>query len=226
MSSYTIGDFPESERPRERLREKGVEALTDAELLALVIRSGSGKGNVLELSREILSEFGLGRLGGASINELKQFDGVGEVKAGQVLAVSELSRRLATRHGKEKRGKIRSFGDAVPHLKEMAGFDDERIGVICLDASNTVLSIELDLLRGSVDRVKVETRTIVREAVRQRASGVILAHNHPSGDSRPSEKDVEVTTEVEEALETVGVKLLDHVVVGKECRSLRKDGHL
>lgn len=226
MSSYGLKELPRSERPRERLRNQGAEALTDAELLALVIRSGSGKGNVLELAREMLAEFGLAGLGRASINELKAFDGVGEVKAGQVLAVSELSRRLASREGEDGGATVRSFRDAVPHLEEMAGLSSERVGMICVDASNTVLSVDLDLLRGSIDRVRVEPRVIAREAVRQRASGVVLAHNHPSGNPEPSEKDVAVTAEVDEALDTVGVDLLDHVIVGNECVSLKKEGYL
>lgn len=226
MTSYTIKDLPASERPRERLRKHGADALSDAELLALVIRAGSERGNVLELAREILSEFDLQGLGNASLNELKGFEGVGEVKAGQLRAVAELCRRFSTGARISAGERIRSFQDAILHLEEMRGFPEERVGLICLDGGNTVLSSDLGILQGSVDRVRVDARVIVREAVRQNSAGVILAHNHPSGNPEPSENDVEVTGEVRDALETVGVELLDHIVVGEEFTSLRKEGHL
>ncbi|MDY6768817.1 MAG: DNA repair protein RadC [Candidatus Nanohaloarchaea archaeon] len=225
MPDYTVKELPRSERPRERLQEQGAESLTDAELLALVIRSGSEGRNVLELARGILAEFTLDGLADASVNELEAFEGVGPVKAGQVKALGELCRRTSTDRA-PKKGTVRSFEDAVPHLAPMEQFTEECIGMLCLDSGNTVIATELDLMTGAVDRVSVEPRVVVREAVRQRASGVILAHNHPSGDPEPSEEDVQVTETVKEALDTVGIELLDHIVVGRECRSLKKEGYL
>lgn len=227
MPHYTVADLPASDRPRERLRRRGAAALSDAELLAIVLRAGTQERNVLELARHILAAFDLDRLADASRNELQEFDGVGPVKAGRIRAVLELCQRFSSQSRSSTGQTIESFQDAIPHLREMERFDEERVGLLCLDSTNTVRAKELDLLRGSVDRVSVEPRIIVSEAVRQKASGVILAHNHPGGDPEPSDQDVAATADVRAALETVDIELLDHVVVGDGvCRSLRKDGLL
>ncbi|MDY6773773.1 MAG: DNA repair protein RadC, partial [Candidatus Nanohaloarchaea archaeon] len=222
---YAIKELPENERPRERLEEKGVEALSDAELLALVIRAGTEERNAVELSRELLSELGLDRLESASANELVGVDGIGEVKAGQIVAAFELSRRFSRRS--EEKEAVEGFEDAREHVEEMRRFEEENFGILCLDSGNRLLSRELSLFRGSVNEVEVQTRVIAKKALRENASAVVLAHNHPSGDPEPSQEDVEVTEEVRKALDLVDVDLLDHIVVGGDrCTSLRKEGYL
>ncbi|MDY6762032.1 MAG: DNA repair protein RadC [Candidatus Nanohaloarchaea archaeon] len=223
----TVKELPASEKPRERLQKHGVEALTDAELLAIIIRSGGIQRNVLELSRGILASLGLAGLRDASRNELMQFSGVGEVKAGQLQAVSELADRLQhSGHARPLQDSITDPDDAVDYLQEMRRFDEERVALICLSPDNTVVSAEMELLKGAVDEVGIPPRAIVREAVRQKAAGVVLGHNHPSGDPTPSTSDIDATDRVATALDTVGIHLLDHIIVGDDCCSLYREGYV
>lgn len=226
MPAYTVKELPASERPRERLARDGAEALTDAELLAIVLRSGGTQRNVLELARDILTRFDLGRIGEVSRNELTQFDGVGEVKAGQIQAVTELADRIHHGAGSPPQERITCGDDAITHLGEMRRFDEERVALICLAPDNSVISTTLDLLKGAADQVAMTPRAIVREAVRQKAAGVIIAHNHPSGNPEPSQNDVLATEQVRDALSTVDIDLLDHIIVGDDWCSLKEKGYL
>lgn len=225
MTSYTITELPEQERPRERLERAGKDALTDAELIALVIRAGTEGRNAVNLSKEIVSEFGLENLPDVSVHQLSSISGVGEVKAAQLVAVGEICRRFSSRPDQNPNRRIESFSDAVEHLEEMKHFSEEHLGMICLDSSNRVITRRLRLLKGSTDRLAVDREVVAREAVKAKASGVILAHNHPSGDPEPSDRDILVTEKLSESLESVGIELLDHIVVGEDgFTSLRGEG--
>ncbi|MCJ7479172.1 MAG: DNA repair protein RadC [Candidatus Nanohaloarchaeota archaeon QJJ-7] len=222
---YTIKELPETERPRERLKQQGVEALSDAELLAIVIRSGTQRKNVVEISRELLSDLGMDRLASASVRELEKIEGIGEVKAAQLVAVFEVSRRFL--NSSEDNERVESYTEAKSHVEEMRYFEEENFGIICLDSGNMLLSKHLSLFRGSVNEVEIKARVVAKKALRENASAVVLAHNHPSGDPEPSREDIGVTDEIRKALDLVDVDLLDHIVVGSDrCTSLRKEGYI
>ncbi|MDY6769344.1 MAG: DNA repair protein RadC [Candidatus Nanohaloarchaea archaeon] len=224
MPSYTVTDLPPSDRPRERLAERGAEALGAAELLAVIIRSGWTGGTALEVARAVLTEFDLDTLPTASTQELTAFDGIGAVKAAQLRAAGELCRRYAA--GSEAAETVTCPEDAVPHVARMAEFPEERVGIVSLDSSNTVLATDLAVLTGGIDRVGFDPAAIVRAAVRHRATAVILAHNHPSGDPTPSEQDIAATDAADEALDAAGIDLLDHIIVGEGHCSMAADGYL
>jgi len=216
---YKIKDLPKNERPRERLEKQGVKALSDSELLALVIRSGTRDKNVIELSREILKNFKLSNLGKSSLNELKSLEGIGRVKAGQIKAVFELFKRLS-REEKDTNGKIECFKDALNYVKPFLSDKEEEIFImICLDSKNRVISKNTDkwiISSGSVNRVNIDFRAIVKKALKENAAGVVLAHNHPGGEAKPTEEDIKLTKEIKETIEKVDIKFLDHIIVNKE----------
>lgn len=212
---YTVKDLPKSERPQEKLMEKGVKSLTEVELLSLILRSGISGKNVKELCAEILNKHSLKELSNQPITELERFRGVSSVKAGQLKAVSELSKRLKN----ESRMKLENLGDVKSVVKDMKYEDEEELRVFYLKSSNEI--IEKSSWTGGISSVKFEPRNILKTAVRKNAAAIILAHNHPSGKSNPTEEDIKSTRSVIEAAEPLGITVLDHVVVGKQIRSMR-----
>jgi DNA repair protein RadC len=223
MTEYRIQDMPASERPRERLRSEGPGALTDAELLAIVLRTGTERANVKQICHELLSELGEERLLDATTEELTQFDGIGEVKAGQIQAVAELTTRLDAQEIEE----LASVEDAedvfVPRLR---GLEQEELHVALLGSSNRIKRVET-VFRGSLRSISIEPREIVRLALKHNASAVVIAHNHPDGDADPTRADRDTTRDIQEALNRFDIRLLDHLVVGeRECTSLKQDGLL
>ena len=212
----TIHDLPSSERPRERLRNQGASNLSDAELLAIVLRTGTSAENVLSLASRLLVRFkGLKGLIQAGFAELCQEKGVGEAKAAQVKAALELGRRaISTR--KEQRIFIRSPWDAFNLLKdEMSFLEQEHLRVILLNTKNEVLGIP-EIYKGSVNTSIVRTAELLREAVRQGCPAIIVVHNHPSGDPSPSPEDVSVTKQLIEAGRTLDIEVLDHIIIGQD----------
>lgn len=225
---YSIKELPKSERPRERLEKQGVKSLSEAELLSLVIRSGTKNKNVLDVSKEILKEFRLSRMNNLTMSELKEFKGIGKVKAGQIKAVFELSRRLS-RDEKEVNGKIKCFEDAVKYINPiLTNSEEEKLIMICLDSRNKLISKNFNdwtVTEGSINRINVNSRQIVKKALKQNAAAVILAHNHPGGNSEPTEEDIGVTKEIKNTIEKLDINLLDHIIVSKKNSvSLRKKG--
>lgn len=213
---YTIHDLPESERPREKLEQHGAGRLTDVELLSIVLRTGTQGKNVKELSAEILNTYSLDELGQRSLQELQQFDGVSRVKAGQLQAVGE----LATRLQREETEEIAGLADVEAQVADMQFLSHEQVRVFHLSNGNEVLSVqEID---GTVDAASFAPRTVFREAVREDAAAIILAHNHPSGDAAATDADIQVTEELVAAGAQVGVTVLDHVVVGDSVTSMRQ----
>lgn len=214
---YTIKDLPEEERPREKLERVGAANMTDTELLAIVLRTGTQGKNVKELSGEILNTHALPDIAERSLTELTAFDGVSTVKAGQLKAVAE----LATRLQREDRDRVASLSDVEARVADMRFKSTERLRVFHLSAGNELLhEQEID---GVVDEVGFEPRQVFRTAVKQDAAAVILAHNHPSGSSAPTDADVRLTEDIVEAGEKLGVAVLDHVIVGEETASLREE---
>ncbi len=223
---YSISDLPEGDRPREKLKQHGARFLSDSELLALVIRSGTMGKNALDLSREILSEFSLGELSNSTLNQLNSYRGIGEVKASQIMAVFELARRLTGR--KLSPGEqIFSLDEAIDHLNpSMSSLEREELRVLHLNNANELINEET-IFTGSLDQVQISPREIVKSCLRNNTSAVILAHNHPGGSPEPSQADLRVTERIETALDTVGVSLIDHIIIGKYDQvSFNREGYL
>lgn len=213
---YTIHDLPESERPREKLEEFGAANLTNTELLAILLRTGTQGKNVKELSAEILNRYPLSQLGNRSLTELCEFDGVSRVKAGQLKAIGE----LATRLQREDRETITGFSDVVARVEDMKFLDNEQLRVFHLSNGNEILYEQT--IDGSVDVVDFKLRDVLRTALKENAAAVILAHNHPSGAADPTPQDVDVTREAIELGERLGITVLDHVIIGNDVKSMRK----
>ncbi len=214
--STALREMPEEERPRERLARLGAIALRDAELLAVLFRTGTREEGAVALAERLLSRFGnLRALSRASLEELMQVKGVGRVKAIEIQAAVELGIRLA-REKDEERPKIRSADDVAGLL--MARFkqcETEVFKALLLNTKNEVLKI-VDVATGGLDATLAMPRDVFRQAVRDAASAVIVCHNHPSGDPEPSREDVRITERLRDAAEIIGLRFLDHIVFGHE----------
>ncbi len=209
-----IRDLPVAERPRERLRLRGAEALANAELLAILLRTGGTGENVLSQAQRLLQRFGgLDGLGRASMADLCGVKGVGEAKAAQVIAALELGKRIMSME--PDRAVVRSPEDVFALLgAEMALLPQEHLRVILLNTRNQVLGVK-EIYKGSVHSAVVRIAELFREAVREGCSGVIVVHNHPSGDPTPSAEDVALTRQIEQAGQLLAIELVDHVVIGR-----------
>lgn len=212
---YRIEDLPKSDRPREKLEEKGPGVLSDSELLSLVLRTGIPGKNVKELSAEVLDSYRVSELADSSLGELQEFEGISRVKAGQLIALGELGRRMK----RGDRDKIDSLDDVKTQVEDMKFRQEELLRVLHLNSGNKLLGE--DEFPGAVDAVSFEPRKIFRSALQSNASAIILAHNHPSGVAEPTDKDTEVTEEIIEAADRLGLEVLDHVIVGETVTSMR-----
>lgn len=206
--------MPETDRPRERLEKVGPEALRDAELVAVLFRTGTRTMGAVALAEQLLSEFGdLRRLGRATLQELQQVPGIGRVKAIELKAALELGQRLA-RHQAPPRRKISSAGDVADLLMyQFKEYETEHFKSVLLNVKNEVMATD-DVSRGSVNETLANPGDVFRRAVREGAAAVIVAHNHPSGNPEPSQADMVLTRRLAEAGEVLGITLLDHVVFG------------
>lgn len=209
-------DLPANERPRERFQHVGPQAVATAELMAIILRTGSGGENVLRLAERILARFSdLTGLARASIEELQEVRGVGPAKAIEIKAALELGRRL-TAQLPEERPRITCPSDAANLLmSEMALLDQEHLRVLLLDTRNQVLRIRTVYI-GSINTSVVRVAELFRPAIRENAAAIIIAHNHPSGDPSPSPEDIRVTREVVKAGKLLGMELLDHIIIGNQ----------
>jgi DNA repair protein RadC len=210
-----IRDLPPRERPRERLRSAGPGALSHAELLAILLRTGSKGESALALAQRLLSHFGgLGGLAGASFADLEQFKGLGPAKAAQVHAAMELGKRLLTLPP-EERPAIRGPEDVATLVgPDMAFLPQESLRVVLLNTRNHVIGV-YEVYRGNVNSAVVRPAEVFREAVRHTCPSLIVVHNHPSGDPTPSPDDVGVTRRLVEAGRLLDIEVLDHIVVGR-----------
>ena len=213
---YRIKDLPESERPREKLEQNGVKSLTEVELLSLLLRTGTSGKNVKELSAEILSSYSLSTLSERSLEDLKGFEGVSKVKAGQLKAISELALRMQN----QEKQKIESFSDVKDRLQDMKFLETEKARIFLLSSGNHLLHEEE--FDGDVSSVAINPQRIFRLGIKHNAAAVILAHNHPSGKSEPTKADIETTEELIDLGSTLDIKLLDHIIIGKTIGSMRR----
>jgi DNA repair protein RadC len=200
------------DRPRERLLEKGSEALSDAELLAIILRTGTKKDNALVFAQNILNQQSLVNLSRMSASSLSQIYGIGQVKACQIVSCFELARRLLSGESKNRQ-QINSASDVASYyIPKLSFMKKECLVAIYLDARRRRIKDEI-IATGSIDAAVISPKEIFHHAIVEKASAVILVHNHPSGDSSPSEEDITVTNELAIAGNLLGIQVLDHVVV-------------
>lgn len=213
--TYRITDLVESERPRERLAKLGPQALSTAELIAILLRVGVSGENAVQVGQRLLQNFdGLSGLHSASYDEVRAQHGIGPAKAAQIKAAIELGRRL-TLESPEERPTINSPADAAALVQyEMAALEQEHLRVMLLDIRNRVLDI-VDVYRGSLNSSQVRVGEVFRAAVRRNAGAVIVVHNHPSGDPTPSPDDIAITRAIVEAGRLLDIEVLDHLVIGR-----------
>ena len=211
---YRIMDLAEAERPRERLARLGPQALTSAELLAILLRVGVPGENAVQVGQRLLQNFGgLSGLHRADFGEVCGQHGIGPAKAAQIKAAIELGRRL-TQTSPEERPAIHSPEDAAALVQyEMSALEQEELRVILLDTRNRVLHID-SVYRGSLNTSQVRIGELFRTAIRNNSAAVIVVHNHPSGDPAPSPDDVAVTRAIVQAGKLLDVEVLDHLVIG------------
>lgn len=227
--SYRImmRDLPSEERPREKLLRHGAERLSNSELLAILLGSGTKSLSALRLAEHLLTKFGsLRGLANASCEEMTSVKGVGAVKAAVILAAFELAKRLAD-SSMEVREVITCPRDAADLVRnDLARADKEYFMVIMLNTKHRVIGkkvISIGHLSGSL----VHPRELFKEVIRRSSAAVIVVHNHPSGDPTPSREDIGVTKRLVEAGELLGIQVLDHIVVGDNCYvSFREQGLL
>lgn len=210
-----IRDMPAEERPRERLRVHGASALSNAELLAILLRVGSNGENVLSLAQRLLTRFdGLAGLGRASFSELCAERAVKEAKAAQLLAAMELGKRIISAQP-DQRAVVRSPQDVYTLLgAEMALLEQEHLRVILLNVRNQLFGVK-EVYRGSVHTAVVRVAEVLRDAVRENCPNIVVVHNHPSGDPSPSPDDVAITRQIYEAGKLLNIDVLDHVIIGR-----------
>lgn len=215
MDKISIKQWAEEDRPREKLLMKGVAALSDSELMAILIGSGNDKESAVELCKRVLNkaENDLNKLGRFSVDDLvKNFRGIGYAKAISIVAALELGKRR--RESEPARAKkIGSSKDAYEILYPFfAGLNYEETWALLLNRANVVVST-LHVSKGGISGTVVDVRLILREALSHYASGVILGHNHPSGNCVPSPQDVQITKKLKEAAQWMDIALLDHLIV-------------
>lgn len=223
-------ELPESERPYEKLEKNGVENLSDAELIAVLIRNGSPHKTSVALAAEILNLHpvykGLMGLHYLSDKELQRVDGVGKVKAAQLLCAAEISNRM-TRQRKPENERFDSPGTVAGYfMEEMRTKENENTIVVFLDNRCRLIRHEV-LFVGSVSASMANPREILKKALQYDASCLILLHNHPSGDPTPSSADIALSERMKAAGELIGIRFLDHIILG-DCQyvSLKQRGHI
>ena len=220
-----IQDLPQNERPRERLLHAGAAALSNSELLAILIRTGTRGESALDLAARLLAARGLDGLQRASAAELAEEHGLGDAKAAQLKAALELGLRLAALQP-EERPTISSPEDVMNLIgAEMALLEQEELRVLLLTTKHQVIAVST-VYRGSVRAASVRIAEVLRDAIRRNSPAILAVHNHPSGDPAPSEDDIAMTRELVAAGELLDVDVVDHVIVGSGGRhsSLRAQG--
>jgi len=220
-----IRDLPTGERPRERLIRAGEGALSTSELLAIILRTGTGGESVLDMASRLLSCYGgLAGLARASFAELEAERGMGEAKTSQLKAAIELGRRMLL-SSPEDRFLVRSPSDVAQLLmSEMAHLQQEHFQVLYLDTRNRLLGSETVYV-GSLNASHIRVAEVFRDAVKRNCAAIIVAHNHPSGDPTPSPEDVEVTRQLVAAGNLLDIEVLDHLIIGQQrFVSLRERG--
>lgn len=227
MDYRSIKNWPEEERPRERLLKAGSDHLSDAQLLAIILRTGGERKSALELSIELLGTFGtLKKLEQASVTELEQLSGIGKAKIAQVKAAFELGSRLLRES--DLKGPVFSTGSDVyayyyPMLRKRK---KEVFHCALLDAKNRLIR-DARVSEGTLTASLIHPREVFRDSIKESAAAVIFVHNHPSGDPTPSSEDTVITEKLSSAGDTIGIKVLDHIIIGDgSYTSMLEKGYL
>lgn len=226
-SPLMIRDFPQDERPRERFIHHGAGSLSNHELLAILLRTGTKEESVLQLANRLLTRFeGLRLLKSASVEEMIAIKGIGQAKAIQILAAVELGRRVANL-AYDDRYVIRSPEDGAKYMmNDMRFLTQENFVCLYLNTKNQVMHKQTVFI-GSLNASIVHPREVYKEALRRSAASIICLHNHPSGDPAPSREDIEVTKRLSECGKMLGIELLDHLIIGEnKFVSLKEKGYL
>ena len=207
-----IKDLPDSSKPRERFLKYGKEALSDAELFAIILRTGTINENVVDMSNRLIKEYSLEKLYDCSLKELQKIKGIGPSKAMQILAMSELGKRY--NNSKKPIKKISSAKDVFNYFHEkLKNEKQEHFYVLILNSQNHIIKEEL-ISKGVLDSAIIHPREVFKPAIKHSASKIILAHNHPSGNPNPSNEDLEITKKLIEAGKLIDIKIIDHVIIG------------
>ena len=225
--SLMIRDFPKDERPRERFVQSGPESLSNHELLALMLRTGTKEESVLQLANRLLTHFeGLRLLKDATLDEMTAIKGIGDAKAIQVLAAIEFGRRISNLNY-DDRYVIRSPEDGAKYvMNDMRFLTQEHFVSLYLNTKNQVMH-KKTIFIGSLNASIVHPREVFKEALRRSAASIICIHNHPSGDPSPSSEDIEVTKSLIECGRILGIDLLDHLIIGEnKFVCLKEKGYL
>ena len=214
--SQSIKQWPEQERPRERLLQQGAQSLSDAELLAIFLRSGSQQHSAVELSRLLLQHFGsLNAVFDATLTDVSKFHGIGNTKYSQLMAVKELGRRYLQNHINQ--GADLSRSDLIKdYLRyELLGEQQEVFAVLCLDAQLRKINFK-KLFYGSLNYCSISINQLLRHAIHHHATVIVIAHNHPHGTAQPSFEDKQLTQDIQRACELLEIKLIDHIIIAPE----------
>jgi len=209
----SVREWPEFERPRERLLKEGAQSLSDAQLLAIILRTGSNKKTVIDTAMDLISRFGgLKGIEEASTKELKSFKGLGNAKIAQIKAAFELGKRVLS-HTFQKQ--IFNSASIVYNyfFPALNGLKKEVFISLLLDTKLKLIR-EVKISEGILNQSLIHPREVFKEAVKESAFAIILVHNHPSGDPTPSEQDIEITKKLKQASEILEISLLDHVIIG------------
>ena len=210
-----VKDLAVGERPQERLEKHGAAALSDTELLAMLLRSGSKGHNVLTVAQHLITEAGsLARLIAWTPEDFRKLKGIGRVKALQLIAVMEVARRVLEQQAPVERA-FEKPAEVLAHFAALlAGLEIEKFWVLCLNRKNRLLK-QVEISSGTATNTLSHPREVFREAIRHGATAVICVHNHPSGDPAPSSADIQITRQLREAAKAVDIHLHDHVILGR-----------
>ena len=212
-----IKDFPISERPTEKLISMGPSVLSNSELLAVIIRTGTGEDTAIDLASKLLNQDnrGISYLANASVDDLKSVKGIGRCKAAQIIAAIELGKRIKRQgiHDNIKVNRPEIIANLV--MDTMKHLEKEHFDIAILDTKNQIISID-NVSIGTLNSSIVHPRDVFNIAIKKSANALILIHNHPSGDPTPSKEDISITNRLIETGEIVGIKVLDHIIIGNE----------
>lgn len=217
-NSFSIKNWSQDDQPREKLRDKGRASLSDAELIAILIGSGNKTESAVALSQRILAsaDYNLSELGKLSIKQLMAFKGIGEAKAIAIAAAMELGRRRRGEEALEKK-KISSSVSVFELMQPIIGeLPHEEFWIVYVNNSNKVIQKQL-LSKGGITGTLVDVRLVLKNALEFGATGLILAHNHPSGTLKPSEADQQLTKKLKNAAESLDIKVLDHLIITEKA---------
>jgi len=210
-----ILDIPKDNRPRERFLKLGVQALSDAELFAILLRTGRKGENVIDMSNRLIAEYSLNKLFDCSLKELQEIKGIGPSKAMQILAIAEIQKRINQSKTPVKRVSCAQDVFNLMHEK-LKDEKQEHFYILLLSTKNHLINEPICITKGILDASIIHPREVFKPAIKNSASKIILVHNHPSGDPTPSQEDINITEKLMRTGEELGINVLDGIIIGKD----------